>query len=114
MRQKPRFDFIYSNIVLQHIPREAQFGYVREFGRILKPGGIAVFQTPAGLNFRRPTSFLLALLPNRALNVLRMARHGRHGAMEMHYLPTDDVIHKDRNEAAGPAFVSYRYFARNV
>jgi len=117
-----KFNFIYSNIVLQHIPRAAQFGYVREFGRILKPGGIAVFQTPARLDFRRPTAFLLALLPNSALNVLRRAAHGRHGVMEMHCLPEVDVVralaehdvaivHKDRDEAAGPAFVSYRYFA---
>lgn len=120
-----RFDFIYSNIVLQHIPREAQYSYVREFGRILKRGGIAVFQTPARLNFRRPTAFLLALMPNRALNVMRRAAHGRHGVMEMHCLPEDDVVralaehevaivHKDGNEAAGPAFVSHRYFARKT
>jgi SAM-dependent methyltransferase len=38
-------DFIYSNIVLQHIPRRAAERYVQEFGRVLAPGGIAVFQT---------------------------------------------------------------------
>jgi SAM-dependent methyltransferase len=38
-------DFIYSNIVLQHIPRRAAERYIREFGRVMAPGAIAVFQT---------------------------------------------------------------------
>lgn len=39
-------DFIYSNIVLQHIPNSFQMDYISEFFRILKPGGLAVFQIP--------------------------------------------------------------------
>lgn len=41
------FDFVYSRIVLQHIPRTAARGYVREFVRVLRPGGIAIFQVPS-------------------------------------------------------------------
>jgi SAM-dependent methyltransferase len=37
-------DFIYSRLVLQHIPRDAQESYIAEFGRVLGPGGLAVFQ----------------------------------------------------------------------
>jgi ubiquinone/menaquinone biosynthesis C-methylase UbiE len=32
------FDFVYSMIVLQHMPQDMQHGYVREFFRVLKPG----------------------------------------------------------------------------
>ena len=39
-------DFAYSGIVLQHVPRSMQEGYVREFFRVLRPGGLAWFQTP--------------------------------------------------------------------
>ena len=39
-------DFIYSHIVLQHIPNEYQKRYLEEFLRILKPGGLAAFQIP--------------------------------------------------------------------
>lgn len=42
-------DFIYSHIVLQHIPNAYQKGYIDEFLRILKPGGLAVFQIPVQL-----------------------------------------------------------------
>jgi SAM-dependent methyltransferase len=37
-------DLVYSRLVLQHIPRAAQEKYIAEFGRILAPGGVAVFQ----------------------------------------------------------------------
>jgi ubiquinone/menaquinone biosynthesis C-methylase UbiE len=42
-------DFVYSHIVLQHIPNEYQKGYIDEFLRILAPGGLAVFQIPVRL-----------------------------------------------------------------
>ncbi len=42
------FDFVYTNKVLQHIPPEYQAGYIREFVRVLRPGGLAVFQTRNG------------------------------------------------------------------
>jgi len=41
------FDFIYSNIVLQHIEPELSERYVREFVRILANGGLAMFQVPS-------------------------------------------------------------------
>lgn len=43
-----RFDFIYSGIVLQHLPsREAVKMYILEFNRILKDDGLLVFQIPS-------------------------------------------------------------------
>jgi len=42
------FDFIYSNIALQHSPPDASGRYIAEFFRLLKPGGIARFQIPSG------------------------------------------------------------------
>lgn len=39
-------DFIWSHIVLQHIPNGFQRGYLAEFLRLLRPGGLAVFQLP--------------------------------------------------------------------
>jgi SAM-dependent methyltransferase len=40
-----RFDFIYSSLVLQHIPPQDQLLYIGEFMGLLKIGGIAYFQT---------------------------------------------------------------------
>jgi SAM-dependent methyltransferase len=42
------FDFVYSNIVLQHMPSELGVVYVGEFARVLRPGGLLVFQVPDG------------------------------------------------------------------
>lgn len=46
------FDFVFSFIVLQHIPDPVTvLDYVREMGRVLRPGGRALFQlrtTPEG------------------------------------------------------------------
>ncbi|MGH9222896.1 MAG: class I SAM-dependent methyltransferase [Acidimicrobiales bacterium] len=41
------FDFVYSNIVLQHMPPAASTVYMRELVRVLRPGGVAVFQVPS-------------------------------------------------------------------
>lgn len=40
------FDLVYSRIVLQHIPTSLARGYVKEFVRVLRPGGLALFQVP--------------------------------------------------------------------
>lgn len=42
------FDFVYSNITLQHIPMPASQTYVEEFLRIIKPDGLIVFLIPDG------------------------------------------------------------------
>ncbi|CAN5674349.1 hypothetical protein BH10CYA1_BH10CYA1_55140 [soil metagenome] len=38
------FDFVFTALVLQHMPQKLQLGYMAEFMRILKSGGTAVFQ----------------------------------------------------------------------
>ena len=60
-----RFDFIYSNIVLQHMAPQYSKRYVREFIRVLAPGGIAVFQVPSGLS-ALPDSGLSGVPPEGA------------------------------------------------
>ena len=41
------FDFVYSNIVLQHLQPALTLGYLEEFRRILRPGGLLIFQLPS-------------------------------------------------------------------
>jgi SAM-dependent methyltransferase len=44
------FDFVYSSIVLQHLPgRALALAYVHELVRVLADGGLAVFQVPQRL-----------------------------------------------------------------
>ena len=46
------FDFVYCDAVLQHIPPKASKAYIAEFVRILRPGGLLMFQVPSAL--RKP------------------------------------------------------------
>ena len=41
------FDLVYSNITLQHIAPEYSRRYVGEFVRVLRPGGLLLFQLPS-------------------------------------------------------------------
>lgn len=41
------FGFIYSNIVLQHVAPDLAVRYLGEFFRLLRPGGLLVFQLPS-------------------------------------------------------------------
>jgi SAM-dependent methyltransferase len=41
------FDFIYSLIVLQHIPTDSAVEHLRQFVRLMRPGGILIFQVPS-------------------------------------------------------------------
>jgi SAM-dependent methyltransferase len=47
MFEDDRFDLIYSNLVLQHIPPKYSTRYIRDFVRVLKRNGVAVFQVPS-------------------------------------------------------------------
>lgn len=63
------FDLIYSNRVLQHLPSSMMIGnFIREFFRVVTPGGIVVFQAPDRkshrnfLNLKRSTYYILKSL----------------------------------------------------
>jgi 2-polyprenyl-3-methyl-5-hydroxy-6-metoxy-1,4-benzoquinol methylase len=82
------FDFVYSNEVLQHIPPEHQSGYIREFVRVLKPGGIAVFQTRNGPRFE-PDSLRARLYTLNRMHLrwfVRWLRDKRPYGHQIHYL----------------------------
>ncbi len=40
------FDLVYSRLVLRHIPPNLVEGYIPELVRVLKPGGVLMFQLP--------------------------------------------------------------------
>jgi ubiquinone/menaquinone biosynthesis C-methylase UbiE len=53
------FDFIISDIVLQHVPEEFQLKYISEFVRVLSPKGILIFQIPGEIIKKGLASFIL-------------------------------------------------------
>jgi ubiquinone/menaquinone biosynthesis C-methylase UbiE len=48
------FDFIYSNITLQHMEPQYAKKYIKEFIRLLTPQGILLFQQPSALKVALP------------------------------------------------------------
>jgi SAM-dependent methyltransferase len=65
------YDFVCSMIALQHIPPNFQRSYIRDFLRLLKPGGAACFQTIQARGWRR-------LVPHFVADSIRKRRsHGQ-------------------------------------
>ncbi len=76
-------DLVYSCRVLQHMPPPLAHGYVQEFHRVVRPGGVVVFQLPTA-PARTPAGLALRLLPRRVAVRLRRG-------MEMHGTPEAEV-----------------------
>jgi SAM-dependent methyltransferase len=89
------FDFIYSTIVLQHlVHRSSILAYIREFCRLLNPGGLLIFQVPnyiAPIHRMQPVPRLYNL--GRFLRIaprVLMAFHLH--PIRMAYVPKQDVV----------------------
>jgi ubiquinone/menaquinone biosynthesis C-methylase UbiE len=57
------FDFVYTSIVLQHIREDYVKKYITEFLRILKLGGILIFDMPAEPLKFEPTAYKAEISP---------------------------------------------------
>lgn len=82
------FSFIYSNIVLQHIPRRFAKEYLREFVRVLSADGMLVFNVQDSFAMPDLKSLLTRFrhvlhLRSRIKVILRIGS----GDMQMHCLP---------------------------
>jgi len=65
-------DVVFSHVVFQHLPAPAiTYGYVKEMGRVLRPGAWAAFQVSDDPAIHRPPSPL-----RRALGALRPGPKG--------------------------------------
>ena len=84
------FSFIYSNIVLQHVPPRFAEGYLREFVRLLAPGGVLVFgvqDSCAGVSSVMVRVRQIVRLRSRIKSALGMSV----GNMQMNCLPESAV-----------------------
>lgn len=105
------FDFIYSNIVLQHMAPAISSRYIKEFCRVLAPSGILVFQIPSH-PAHTLVGWALRILP---VDVVRWLRH-----MDMYGTPQSRVrellteagatiLAVEPDASAGPHWKSFRY-----
>lgn len=113
------FDFIYSNITLQHMPPRYSRRYIAEFVRVLAPGGALLFQIPSKSRDTESTRAGRALR-SFYYRFLWDILHPDEPYMGMYGIPKDDVvglitrhggrvIHWVEDPAAEPEWEGYRY-----
>ncbi|MBI2638630.1 methyltransferase domain-containing protein [Candidatus Peregrinibacteria bacterium] len=87
------FDFIYSNITLQHMRARYIKEYLKEFLRILKPAGLAVFQLPSHITTNSPIKkfkqWLRAHLPTP---IIKWWTRGKPW-IDMNAIPKNEIIY---------------------
>jgi ubiquinone/menaquinone biosynthesis C-methylase UbiE len=110
------FDMVYSSITLQHLPPRHIRGYLREFVRVLRPGGLLIFQLPASYrSLRLRLQYGLYRIVTR--KIFRVAT-----VMEMYGIPRAGVeallkecgasmLAVEEDAYAGKEWLGYRYFA---
>jgi SAM-dependent methyltransferase len=85
------FDLVYSNITLQHVPPLAAEAYIAEFLRVVRPGGLVIFQMRNGPAIR-PGSLRARLYSLRRERLRRFWKRVRgRPAYEMHFLARSSV-----------------------
>lgn len=87
-------DLVYTRLVLQHMPARYVRAYLAEFVRVLRPGGVLVFQLPG----KNPLPVTVAgrglksRLPRPVISMVRAVRRLREfPRMELHGLPRPEV-----------------------
>jgi SAM-dependent methyltransferase len=109
------FDLVYSRITLQHVPPRFIRVYLDELVRVLRPGGLLVFQLPEG--YRR----LADRLRNGAYGLFARRILGSARVMEMYGIPRAEVVAQlesrgarvievEEDPIAGEQWLSYRYY----
>ncbi len=81
------FDLVYTDLVLQHLPPVLAEGYVREFARVVRPGGAMVIGVPER---ERHTfkAYVFRYVPWPAIRVAQKVVLRYPAPMRMHTLPT--------------------------
>jgi ubiquinone/menaquinone biosynthesis C-methylase UbiE len=85
------FDFICSLITLQHMEPVYAKRYIGEFLRLLRPGGVLVFQLPSKRIGHRHRTLLKAAFPG-VVRLYHRWKHGEAPVMEMYATPRRDMV----------------------
>ncbi|HVX67867.1 MAG TPA: class I SAM-dependent methyltransferase [Bryobacteraceae bacterium] len=111
------FDLVWSQITLQHIPPAAA-SYISEFFRVVRPGGLVMFQLPARRHARtlreRAQAALLRFVPGALLRRLGVVEvHGMERARveKIIALAGGSLLAVEVDHSLGDAWLSYRYVA---
>ena len=123
--EEESFDFVLSLITLQHMRPAFSKGYIKEFLRILKPGGVAYFQLPSEPKGFSMEALLLRvpLFKDAYYRLNRMMRGNTF--MEMHAVKRSELEKLIRSNGgkvlrvrddghAGPQWASYSYVIQKL
>ena len=105
-------DFVFSLIVLQHIPRALQDLYLGEFLRVLRPGGVAVFQIPSRHVQDLGSSFYGEVDTARGVSRIELHCNPRDEVVALLAANGGQVLHVEPDTSVGPQFESYLFFVR--
>jgi SAM-dependent methyltransferase len=86
------FDFVYSNLTLQHVAPSYTRLYLAEMLRILRPGGVLLFQLPSSRAERRGLLATLRVIVGPTQEVWRRARYGTCPVAEYHGIERQEVV----------------------
>ncbi len=116
------FDFIFSEITLQHMQPKYAKNYITEFLRLLKPTGVAIFQIPSkpDKDTREWHSSTHKLIRNTRSLFNANKENKEAPIMEMYWIPITEmvtflveqdgqIIEVKKNNAAGADWDSYTY-----
>ena len=96
------FDVVYSRLVLQHLTPPVVSSYVREFLRVLKPGGALMFQLPGVVAIDPEQTFCDAPVTGGALKrhapraIVRLYRRFKYRVVLRHSLTRMEMFGMDR------------------
>jgi SAM-dependent methyltransferase len=80
------FDLVYSGLVLQHMAPPLADCYVREFVRVVRPGGAIVLLVPEA-HRRNPRGLVYAHAPRRLVSWMQVTVFGYPAPMRMETVP---------------------------
>ena len=103
-----RFDFIYSNITLQHMPADIQAGYIVQFVRLLSNDGLAVFEVPEWVPGEVPWS-LYGLNRDQT-----MFGTGKHKVWDWVAAANGIVVHGECRSTSDEAMRRMRYLVKRA
>lgn len=118
------FDFIYSNITLQHMHTRYSRRYLVEFLRLLTPTGVLIFQLPSSPKQRWRT-LIQPLKSNPLFRLYQRLRYGDQPIMEMYGIEKSEllaflaanggrVVDVGADQSADVHWHSYRYCVARI
>jgi len=117
------FDFIYSNIVLQHIRPTYIFKFIKEMFRIIDNDGLIAFQLPDRLVnpvLELFNNSISKIFLNKLYLLLQLKKDQPIEMYSIRKSKIEDflceiggrIVHIEENRNAGPRWISYTYYVR--